>query len=283
MTSPLATVFSMLDRLKRNLSPRGMESTIQRTAGSLEDFGRLQARAAAGDKEAEAQATEIVTNQLLNFISPGITLFHGGPQAIAKVAPDLLGRVGTVQGKGFYTSNKLGVPYEFAKNARESLPVWATSKISAYEFPDDLYARTLQVNAKPLSKYPDAAERLMELVGKEEGLKKELAEQVKFMRQGSKATADATLTGELVDSVLRRYYGGYDAANAALNSVGLTGRTWQYSAKDPRELATLIYPNSYDSLEFLGAVPVRSTAGPQNFKATQSAMKNLLATVLADR
>ena len=72
MASPLATVFSLLDSLKRNLSAKGIAGTIERTAQDLQAFGKLQDQAAAGDKTAEKQVTDKLLEQVLNFAPAGI-------------------------------------------------------------------------------------------------------------------------------------------------------------------------------------------------------------------
>lgn len=197
-------------------------------------------------------------NAVLNF-APGAMagkiLLHGGASPIIRPNSNLIPAVDYTAafGPGFYTSNLLGTPQKFATRAalRSGQGV-----ISVFDMLDSLYAKTLKISDKPISKQPEVADAISKLVNIDEGARRAIIDTAKFMRQGSGKSADEILTGELVDKALRKYYGGMAPSYEMLASVGIPGRTWQYSAEKPAELATLVFPQYYNSLESLGSFPI---------------------------
>lgn len=67
MPSPLATVYSLIDQMKRNLSPRGMKSTLDQTAFDLQQTQK-QMEAGQGSGPEAAAANKAVTEKLLNAV-----------------------------------------------------------------------------------------------------------------------------------------------------------------------------------------------------------------------
>lgn len=272
--TPLASVFSMLDTLKRNLSLRGMEGTIERTGQNLEQFGKLQEAAMSGDKAAGQAVTDKMLEQVLNFSPLGITLYHGGPQAIQKVMPELLGKTGQMQGPGFYMSDRLNVPKMFATRMSSK---GEPGVISAFDFPDELYNRVLPLTEMPLTTTPLAGTKalrhlLTENLDTASPIKKSLVAGLKDARSmGSLETADDLLTGELVNWSLNNALGKTRAA-ASMAGSGITGKSWDYTAEHP-DIASVIFQRYLDELRPVGNVQV---TGPE-----QEYAQRLLEQVLS--
>lgn len=276
MASPLATVYSLIDQVKRNLSPRGMKSTVDQTAFDLQQLQKKMETAQSGGPEAAAAqsaVTEKMLNAVLNFAPGGIgaqILLHGGPSAIAKVNPERLGAVGTVYGPGFYTSNKTATPLTYARNARD---VGAgPGVISAFDLPDELYAKTLQLTDKPLAKQPNVVTEISSALNSDKQLfdmvMSKLQEEVKFGRsQGLNTDATKTLTGEWLDSILNTEL-GKSQASALLAKHGIPGKTWSAAEK---EAHTVIYPEYLNQLESVGSVPLMPMQ-----KLTDNALKYMI-------
>lgn len=270
---PLAALYSTIDSAKRVLADRlaNPVEDLKRTFGrAKEDTAKFrETQRAGGDKAMEA-ILELVLNGM-PAAAAGKILFHGGPAAVKSVDPNLL-RNG-VQGTGFYTSNKLYTPHTFAVGASEYAPK-GVGTISVYDLPDELYDRTLRVNDKPITKYTDVVDRLVQLFRKDDAVRQAVVDAAKLKSQSTGKSIEEMTTGKLIDSVLRKHYGGFDAASSKLSDVGIPGRTWQYSPDRPAELATLIYPGNYDKLEFIGAT--KAPGGIAGFKSAKLSIDNML-------
>ena len=262
MASPLASIFSMLDSLKRNLTSRGIAGTAERTVQDLQSFGKLQEKAVAGDSAAQKAVTDKWIEQVLNFNPVGITLYHGGPQAISKVLPEKLGATGQVKGPGFYAADLLNVPKTFA--TRASTPQ-SPGVISAFDFPDELYAKMLQISDAPISESGlGKSSQLLELLTKNTEsaplIRKAIKETLSDDRAaGGVKSANDVLTGELINWVLDGAY-GKNAAAAILENTGIPGKVWQYSHRTP-DTAAVIFRKYLDELKPVGNVQV---IGPES-------------------
>lgn len=282
MASPLATVYSLIDQVKRNLSPRGMKSTIDQTVFDLQQMQKqMETAQGSGAEAAAAQSavTEKMLNAVLNFAPGGIgaqILLHGGPAAVKAVDPTRL--VQAVHGPGFYTTNKVFTPQTFATKGGKT-----AGEISVYDFPDELYTKTFKVNNQPVSSQSALADVTAELLHKYPDLRSQLMANLRAWYKGDKldnaaATTDSALTAERLHGMLNRYFGTDDAA-AQLQGHGIPGKTWQYSAERPAELATAVYPDFYSQLEFLGSVPT----APGQLEATTAIIKQLIESVKGNK
>lgn len=261
MPSPLATVYSLIDQMKRNLSARGMKSTLDQTAFDLQQTQtQMEAGQGSGPEATAANkaVTEKMLNAVLNFAPGGIgaqILLHGGPTAIAKIDPARLGAVGTVQGPGLYTGNKSITPLTYARNARD---VGAgPGAISVFNLPDELYTKALKLTDKPLAKQPEVITEVSNALNSDKQLfdmvMAKLQEEVKFGRsQGINTDATKSLTGEWLDSILNTEL-GKSQASTLLAKHGIPGKTWNAAGK---EMHTVIYPEYLDQLESVGSVPL---------------------------
>lgn len=277
MASPLATVFSLIDQMKRNLSPQGIKSTLDQTAFDLQQTQKqMEVSQGKGPEAAAAQksVTEKMLNAVLNF-APGVIgaqiLLHGGPSAVKAVDPTRL--VQAVHGPGFYTTNKVFTPQTFATKGGKT-----SGEISVYNFPDELYANTLRVNSKPVAKQPALQEATSTLIDRYPDLRTTIIDNLRGWYKADKldnptASPDSALTAERLYGTINKYF-GTDATVEQLQKLGIPGKTWQYSAERPAELATAVYPDYYSQLEFLGSVPT----APGEMKATTELIKQLIAT-----
>lgn len=74
MPSPLGSIFSLLDTMKRNLTPRGIAGTAERTGQNLEAFTKKMETAQKGDKQAQKEVSEQMLEQVLNMSPAGIVV-----------------------------------------------------------------------------------------------------------------------------------------------------------------------------------------------------------------
>ena len=278
MPSPLATVFSLIDQMKRNLSPRGMKSTIDQT---VFDLGQLQKQMETaqgnGPDAAAAQraVTEKMLNAVLNFAPGGIgaqILLHGGPKSISTIDPQQLGKVGQIFGPGFYLSDKSITPITYARNARDVGE--GKGVVSVFNLPDELYARTLQLSDKPIAQQPELAAHVSTALNSNKQLfdriMAQLQGEVKYQqRKNPAATPTSTLTGEWLDSVLNDELGRAQAAQLLAKS-GIPGKTWDAGKG---EMHTVVFPEYLNQLEAVGSAQLMPT---------QSLIENTLKAIIKD-
>lgn len=270
---PLAALYSTIDSAKRVLADRLADPVedLKRTFGrAKEDTTKFrETQRAGGDK-----AMEAMLELVLNTAPAAKILMHGGANPIVRPNPNLIPNVDyqAVQGPGFYLSNKLGTPQTFAAMGHKSTK--QKGHVSVFDLADDLYATTLKLSDRPISKQPEVAEAIFKLASKDEGARQAIIDYAKFMKQGSGKTADEVVTGNLIDKALRKYYGGMEPAYSKLAEVGVPGKTWQYRHDYPSELATLVFPQHYDKLTTVGTFPIGY--GAQELKAGKLRLDNLL-------
>ena len=259
MSGLLSDIYSAGDRLKRRL--RGFlddpVGTVQQQVGHVNDraraFNELTAQAAQ-EPGISGPASIQLGQTLADAYNPaGIVLLHGGPGAVLKVDPNRL--VQSVHSTGFHTTNKVATPYTFAtRGGREGV-------ISAFEFPDELYAKTLRLNSKPLDAYPEAEAGISKIVSQDQALREYMKGRLRSLYRaevdsGSGLKPADLATGERVNSWLRKHYGGLLEADPRMAAAGIPGRTWQYSAERPSEMATAVFPEFFSELRPIGQVPV---------------------------
>ena len=178
-----------------------------------------------------------------------VVLMHGGKTPVTTVDPEKL--IQSVQSSGFHTTNKAYTPFSFATGQNKSEGI-----VSAFDFPDELYARTLNYD-KPISQSQYVMDAVSDLVKNDESLRQKMISEVKNSYKAAKESgldvnAEDVMTGKQFHSLLRRHYGGLKEADTALENAGITGASWQYSAKRPDEIATAIYPKYAEQLKAIG-------------------------------
>lgn len=250
--SGLAKVFSTIDSIKRVLG------------GYADSPLEAMARAGAANREqgvdkplkTDAQMQAELENVAMNFMPGAIgkILFHGGPQAVTKVNNAFTGN--NIEGPGFYLSNILNTPLNFATKGGKQSGV-----ISAFDFPDELYAKLLRLNDKPTTAYPDLDKQLLQLLNDTPELQARLS------------TRGTPPTGNWINQQLAAI-GGFDAAAETLGKAGIPGKTWQYAKDRPAEMASVVTPNYTGLLEPIAQLSVEP--GIAGARAANIAMKAIL-------
>ena len=200
----------------------------------------------------------------------GKILIHGGPAEVKRVDPSRFTQ--QVHGPGFYLSDKTFTPQTFATAGGKRPGV-----LSVYDFPDELYARMLNVNTRPVSAQPQPTEALRNLLSNYPELYDKLRGDLKLWTLGDRVdnpavTAESALTGERVEQLLRSYFGNDDVASV-LSKEGVPGKTWVYSAERPAEKASVVYPDYVNDLQFLGGFET----SPGGLKQTTQRIKDALS------
>lgn len=200
----------------------------------------------------------------------GKILIHGGPAEVRRVDPSRFTQ--QVHGPGFYLSDKTFTPQTFATAGGKRPGV-----LSVYDFPDELYARMLNVNTRPVSAQPQPTEALRNLLSNHPELRDKLRGDLKLWTLGDRVdnpatTAESALTGERVEQLLRSYFGNDDVASV-LSKEGVPGKTWVYSAERPAEKASVVYPDYVNDLQFLGGFET----SPGGLKQTTQRIKDALS------
>lgn len=182
-----------------------------------------------------------------------VVLLHGGKEPVTKIDPNRL--MQSVHSTGFHTTNKIPTPYTFAtRGGREGV-------ISAFEFPRPLYEKMLRLNDKPITNYPGVEESVSAMMQQDPALREDFLQRLKSMFQNERQAGNAVTpgdlaTGERVNSWMRKFYGGMDETDPRLAAAGIPGRTWQYSAERPSEMATAVFPEFFGELRPIGQLPV---------------------------
>ena len=240
------------------LSPGGVAKGAALGGASL--LGMLKILNAGGAKPAGKSAEQL-----------GAILMHGGAKPITAPDPNLVPNIDyqAVFGPGFYTTDDLRTPFNSAmKNSVNRKGV-----VSVFDFPDEQYASTLKMSLEPISKQPEVEAALAKLVKDNPEIGTSILELAKFRRQGTGKTIDQTVTGELVEKVLRDVY-GRAGTYQKLAEYGIPGRTWQYSAGSP-EVATIVFREAYPMLKPIGSFEV--TPGSEGFKIAEQELQKLLS------
>ena len=267
--SGIANIFSTIDSAKRVLGDRlsgGIVADVQKTLGrAKEDAQQFRDTQRAGGPAAEAAMLSMAMN-----VMPGLAgkiLFHGGPQAVTKVNPELGQNL--AKGPGFYLSNILNTPLNFATKSGKQSGV-----ISAFDLPDADYAKLLRINDNPISKYPELEPQIAKLMQDVPALRTAAINQIKFMREAYPAMpTDKIITGEWIDDKLTRMF-SHTGTPVKLGEAGIPGKTWQYSHDRPAELASVIFPQYSNLLTPVAQLPVEP--GIAGARAANIAMKAIL-------
>ena len=242
--SGISNIYSFLDSVKRVLG-----NAVSDPKEFLKSAG------------ANAAANPLTETDAMNFM-PGAVggkiLFHGGPQAVTKVNSSLAGN--NIEGPGFYLSNLLNVPLNFATRGNKP------GVISAFDLPDDLYAKMLKLNDKPTTKYPELDQQIIKLL-------KDIPELQTKLDTRTAVYGDTALTGNYINQQLAAMF-GFDRAAEKLAVAGIPGKTWQYARERPAEMATVVTPNYTELLKPIEQLRVEpGIAGAQ---AANKAMKAIL-------
>ena len=242
----LSSIYSTIDSIKRVLG-----DALSNPRQFIQSAG------------ASAQASPLTVDQAAAF-GPGATgkiLFHGGPQAITKINTEL--GQSLAKGPGFYLSNILNTPLNFATNGGKRSGV-----ISAFDIPDADYARMLRLNTKPLTdNYPELSERVAMLLRDNPQLRSVTKESLRENGSGSR------LHGEWLNQIMETLY-GVSKTPAELGKVGIPGKIWQYSAERPAEMASVVFPDYSNLLEPVAQLSVEP--GIAGARAANIAMKAIL-------
>lgn len=234
--SGISNLFSTIDSLKRILG-----NAVSDPAEFIRNAGANVAPMTQDDAMAFGPAPV------------GKILFHGGQQAVTKINPALA--TNNIEGPGFYLSNLLNVPLNFATRGQRP------GVISVFDLPDSLYAKMLRLNDKPTSDYPELDKQIIKLL-------KDIPElQDKLDIRGTPPT------GKWINQQLAAI-GGFDAAASKLASAGIPGKTWQYARERPAELASVVTPDYTALLEPIVQLQVES--GIAGAQAANKAMKLIL-------
>lgn len=242
--SGIAKVFSTIDSIKRVLGD---------ALTSPMDFLK-----SAG---ASAKESPLTTEDAMVFgpSTIGKILFHGGPQAVTKINPEL-GQT-RAKGPGFYLSNLLNVPHKFATNVNTG----GGGFISAFEMPDAAYAKMLKLNERPFNKQPELDPKIQQLL-------KDIPElQTRALEKES--YTGTPIHGDWLDQQLNAIFGSYNTP-IQLGKVGIPGKTWQYSHDRPAELASVIFPEYVDLLTPIAQL--HAQPGIEGARAANIAMKAIL-------
>ena len=241
--SGIANIFSTIDSIKRVLA-----DYVSSPVESMKRAG------------ASAKESPLTVDQAMNFMPGAIgkILFHGGPQAVTKINSALAGN--NIEGPGFYLSNLLNVPITSATRGQRS------GVISAFELPDDLYAKMLRLNDKPTTKYPELDPQIVRLL-------KDIPELQDKFNIRTAAYGDVAPTGNWVNSQLANLF-GFDKAAERLAAAGIPGKTWQYARERPAEMASVVFPDYSNLLEPIAQLSVEP--GLAGAKAANMAMKAIL-------
>jgi hypothetical protein len=250
--SGLANIFSTIDSIKRVLGSAAADP--------------LEFLKSAG---ASAQASPLTVDQAAAF-GPGAIgkiLFHGGPQAVTRINPELGQNLS--KGPGFYLSNILNTPLNFATNSGKRSGV-----ISAFDLPDADYARMLRLNDKPLTKYPELDPQITKLMQDIPELRAAAIDRIKYIKGASPDTpTDSIITGDWLDRTMNKMF-GLKGAPVELGAAGIPGKTWQYSAERPAEMASVVFPGYSDLLTPVAQLSVEP--GIAGARAANMAMRALL-------
>jgi hypothetical protein len=247
------TTEQILSNIPRVSNPRMETSGMEQLGAAMNFKGPVDVAKGAGRLAGNAINEAIVYDRgLLAGITPqpmNIMLLHGGPEGVVRVDPSRLTQ--SVQSSGFHTTNKAQTPFGFATKQNKT-----TGVVSAFDFPDELYAKTLNYD-KPISQSPEVMQAIGSLAQQDEPFRQKLIDEMKTLykaakQEGQDTKAEDVMTGKQLHSLMRRHYGGLQQADDALQNAGITGASWQYSAERPNELATAIFPKYAEQLSPLG-------------------------------
>jgi len=263
--SGISKVFSTIDSLKRVLSDYVSSPLefIKRAGAGAREQGVDKPRLS------DAEMQEKIKDVAMDFMPGAIgkILFHGGQQAITKVNPELAQNI--VKGPGFYLSNILNTPLNFATSGGKRSGV-----ISAFDLPDSAYAKMLRLNDKSISKYPDLEPQIAKLMKDIPALRTAAIDHIKFMREADPTLSpDKIITGEWIDDKLTRMF-SRTGVPVVLGNAGIPGKTWQYSHERPADLASVVFPDYSKLLEPIAQLRVEP--GIAGAMAANKAMKSIL-------
>lgn len=266
MASPLASIYSTADSFKRKLldvltDPAG---SAQQIVGNANDrAGVLNALTsqvadqtmssikAGGSVMPDTPESQQLTQMMADAYNPaGVVLLHGGRMPIDRVDPNFLRTA--VHSGGFHTTNKAVTPQTFATNANDG-----KGFISMFDFPDELYNKAAKLNAKPIGS--DTQDAVTALIQRDPALGEVIVKELKMLysaakQEGLDVKPAELLTGERLNSILRRHYGGINQSEEAMSGVGIPAKSWVYSADRPNEIATAVYPQYVSELRPLGQI-----------------------------
>lgn len=261
LSGVLPAAMSAADSLKRNLWDMISDpmARIERSVGQTQDYQReigdlykqgYDAQGNVVNPEAANAFNTAMANMASNMSNvAGPILMHGGRVPISKVDPEMLRTA--VHSAGFHTTNKATVPQTFATQGS------GKGFVSVFDFPDELYNKSIKLMGKPID--ADMKEAVGSLIERDPTLRDVLVNEVKFLYKAAKENGlnlspDDILTGERLNSILRRHYGGIEQSEALMAQVGIPAKSWIYSAERPSEIATAIYPEYVSELRPLGQI-----------------------------
>jgi hypothetical protein len=241
--SGIANIFSTIDSIKRVLA-----DYVSSPVESMKRAG------------ASAKESPLTVDQAMNFMPGAIgkILFHGGPQAVTKINPDLGQNL--AKGPGFYLSNILNTPLNFATKGGKQAGV-----ISAFDIPDADYAKMLRINEKPLSTQTVIEDLIKQLFKDVPELQRRADVNVKYNGR--------PVHGDWLNQQMEALYGVRGAAEE-LTKLGIPGKTWQYSHDRPAEMASVVFPDYSNLLEPIAQLSVEP--GIAGARAANMAMKAIL-------
>lgn len=239
----LSSIYSTIDSIKRVLG-----DALSNPRQFIQSAG------------ASAQAAPLTAEDAMTF-GPGAIgkiLFHGGPQAVTRINPELGQNL--AKGPGFYLSNILNTPLNFATNGGKRSGV-----ISAFDIPDADYARMLRLTERPFSKQPELEPSILKLLKdipelRERALKKE-------------SYTGTPIHGDWVNQQLEAMF-GVSGTPAQLGKVDIPGKIWQYAHDRPAEMASVVFPDYSNLLEPVAQLSVEP--GIAGARAANIAMKAIL-------
>jgi hypothetical protein len=266
MASPLASIYSTADSFKRKLldvltDPAGSAQQIVGNAndragvlnaltGQLADQ-TMSSIKAGGSVMPDTPESQQLTQMMADAYNPaGVVLLHGGRFPVDRVDPELL-RTGVHSG-GFHTTNKAVTPQTFATNANDG-----KGFISMFDFPDELYNKSIMLSNKPID--AGTQDAVTALIQKDPALGELIVKELKMLysaakQEGTDVKPADLLTGQRLNSLLRRHYGGINQSEEAMAGVGIPAKSWVYRAERPNEIATAVYPQSVSELRPLGQI-----------------------------
>ena len=248
----LSSIYSTIDSIKRVLG-----DALSNPRQFIQSAG------------ASAQAAPLTTEDAMAF-GPGAIgkiLFHGGPQAVTRINPELGQNL--AKGPGFYLSNILNTPLNFATKGNKQ-----TGVVSAFDMPDAEYAKLLRLNDKPLTKYPEIDSQIKKLMQDIPALRAAAIDKIKFVKDKYPDTpTENIITGDWLDRTMNQMF-GLRGAPTELGAAGIPGKTWQYSHDRPGEMASVVFPDYSKLLEPVAQLQVGP--GIEGARAANTAMKAIL-------
>ena len=266
MPSPLAAIYSSADSFKRGLldAVQNPVDKMRQVIGNANDrAGVLNALSgqvadqtmdsmkSGGSFMPDTPESQQLTQMMADAYNPaGVVLLHGGRFPVGKVDPSLLRTA--VHSGGFHTTNKATTPQTFATNANDG-----KGFISMFDFPDELYSKSIKLSSKPID--AGTQDSVTALIQKDPALGELIVKELKMLysaakQEGLDVKPADLLTGQRLNSLLRRHYGGINQSEEAMAGVGIPSKSWMYSADRPSEIATAVYPQYVSELRPLGQI-----------------------------